>query len=340
VLFLILVFLVINVGVGYLGRWISVQHGRSGTEGFLLGFFLGVIGLLIAALLPKPLDVRIREAVVIDQARESYKQPGTTVSSRSLSFMDAVGAYRQVNAPPTEGLALAQPSAAQARNSALRRMPSLNWNTIVEAAAELPAEQLEAVRDTVEFLWKTHDGPLSSIMGMGEDGSATLLLLFPDELLLAKCRTGYPSLKHLYNGRPCQFVVEQDSAGTSARIGLGTGAAGADQRLDWIVAPQPTDAVLGLINDLRGQPWVNLRVDSVLKEGNHEIGAIETELPSQALAGATESRDQPGEHSNVSETSRQGLLRIQELREEGFIDEQEYGERRSALLDRAINEGL
>ncbi len=51
----LLVLLGIAVGCGYGGRAIMVGKGRSGASGFCLGFFLGLLGLLIAALLsPTP----------------------------------------------------------------------------------------------------------------------------------------------------------------------------------------------------------------------------------------------------------------------------------------------
>ena len=37
---------------GLIGRYIAIQKGRSKTEGFLLGFFLSLFGILIEALLP------------------------------------------------------------------------------------------------------------------------------------------------------------------------------------------------------------------------------------------------------------------------------------------------
>jgi hypothetical protein len=37
---------------GAIGRYISVQKKRSLLEGYLFGFFLGPIGLIIIALLP------------------------------------------------------------------------------------------------------------------------------------------------------------------------------------------------------------------------------------------------------------------------------------------------
>ena len=37
---------------GWLGQYVAAQKGRSLNEGMLLGLFLGIIGVIIAALLP------------------------------------------------------------------------------------------------------------------------------------------------------------------------------------------------------------------------------------------------------------------------------------------------
>lgn len=37
---------------GFIGRYISVQKNRNKKEGFIFGFFLSVLGLLIISLLP------------------------------------------------------------------------------------------------------------------------------------------------------------------------------------------------------------------------------------------------------------------------------------------------
>lgn len=51
--------LVLGLGVvaatafGALGAWVARQKGRSTGEGAFLGFFLGVLGVLLEALLPE-----------------------------------------------------------------------------------------------------------------------------------------------------------------------------------------------------------------------------------------------------------------------------------------------
>ena len=41
---------------GFLGKYIAELKGRSPMEGFLLGVFLGLLGVLIEAILPRKSD--------------------------------------------------------------------------------------------------------------------------------------------------------------------------------------------------------------------------------------------------------------------------------------------
>ena len=43
----------INAAFGFLGKYIAELKGRNPMEGFLLGIFLGLLGVLIEALLPR-----------------------------------------------------------------------------------------------------------------------------------------------------------------------------------------------------------------------------------------------------------------------------------------------
>lgn len=47
------VYLVVAVAFGFGTMKLATNKGRAGVEGFLLGFFLGLIGLIIEAVLPK-----------------------------------------------------------------------------------------------------------------------------------------------------------------------------------------------------------------------------------------------------------------------------------------------
>ncbi|MDG1053504.1 MAG: hypothetical protein P8O78_02600 [Flavobacteriaceae bacterium] len=45
--------LALGIVTGGIGAYISERKGRRHLEGFLLGFFFGLIGILISLLLPK-----------------------------------------------------------------------------------------------------------------------------------------------------------------------------------------------------------------------------------------------------------------------------------------------
>ena len=52
----IYLYLAIGVLLGACGSFIAEKRGRSQTEGFVLGFLFGIIGLLIEVFLPKKND--------------------------------------------------------------------------------------------------------------------------------------------------------------------------------------------------------------------------------------------------------------------------------------------
>jgi len=47
------VYLAMGVLLGAAGSYIAEKRGRSHVEGFILGFLLGFVGLLIESILPK-----------------------------------------------------------------------------------------------------------------------------------------------------------------------------------------------------------------------------------------------------------------------------------------------
>ena len=48
----IIVLMIPGVITGLIGRYITKQKGRSPLEGFLFGFFLSILGIIIVSLLP------------------------------------------------------------------------------------------------------------------------------------------------------------------------------------------------------------------------------------------------------------------------------------------------
>ena len=48
----LIIILIPGLITGFLGRYISKQKGRNPMEGFLLGFFFSLIGVIISLFLP------------------------------------------------------------------------------------------------------------------------------------------------------------------------------------------------------------------------------------------------------------------------------------------------
>jgi uncharacterized membrane protein len=48
----LLIILIPAVLIGLLGRYVAKQKGRESVEGFLFGFFLSILGIIIVLLLP------------------------------------------------------------------------------------------------------------------------------------------------------------------------------------------------------------------------------------------------------------------------------------------------
>lgn len=88
------IYVLIGVGaliMGFIGVYVSNSKNRSGWEGFLFGFFLSILGIIIAALLPtikkeKPAELTAEEreemelkAKVLQQKADKVNQKSTTV---------------------------------------------------------------------------------------------------------------------------------------------------------------------------------------------------------------------------------------------------------------------
>jgi hypothetical protein len=90
----VLIVLVVQGALGATGGWISAQRGRGALPGFLLGFFLSGVGVLITALLPRPVEHQVREALAVEQAVDYYKRTGQLPPATSRTSISAAKAGR------------------------------------------------------------------------------------------------------------------------------------------------------------------------------------------------------------------------------------------------------
>jgi hypothetical protein len=58
----------VQVLFGCIASWLSKERGHSGTVGFFLGLFLSGVGILVAALLPRSVEVQAKEAIDVPRA--------------------------------------------------------------------------------------------------------------------------------------------------------------------------------------------------------------------------------------------------------------------------------
>ena len=67
IIFLILIiYLLISLFFGFLTKRLSVKKGRKGKEGFLLGFLLPLLGMIIEYLLPSKNDFQLKKPLLVN----------------------------------------------------------------------------------------------------------------------------------------------------------------------------------------------------------------------------------------------------------------------------------
>ena len=70
----LIVAMVAGIIFGLIGRYVAKEKNRSGAEGFLGGFFLGPIGIIIVALMPTIEKSPIKEIEFTDEEKETIKK--------------------------------------------------------------------------------------------------------------------------------------------------------------------------------------------------------------------------------------------------------------------------
>jgi hypothetical protein len=168
VVILIVLLLIIQVAFGAAGSWISTRHGRGALLGFLLGFFLSGIGLLIAALLPRSIEYQVRERLAVEQALGYYKETGRLPSASQTSIAG------------TSTVALPAAEWAPADTESFNNLLALDGDTIsvenllVAATTEdLPKPIRRLLRVPLETL-PVHLGPKERVERVAEATSGTM----------------------------------------------------------------------------------------------------------------------------------------------------------------------
>lgn len=81
--------------MGFIGRYVSKSKNRGGWEGFLFGFFLSVLGIIIAALLPtikkeKPVELTGDEKEQMEQKAKALQQRADEMNRKTANVRNIV----------------------------------------------------------------------------------------------------------------------------------------------------------------------------------------------------------------------------------------------------------
>jgi CDP-diglyceride synthetase len=81
--------------MGFIGRYVSKSKNRSGWEGFLFGFFLSILGIIIAALLPtikkeKPAELTADEKEQMELKAKELKQKADEMNRKTAYVRNIV----------------------------------------------------------------------------------------------------------------------------------------------------------------------------------------------------------------------------------------------------------
>ena len=81
--------------MGFIGRYVSKSKNRGGWEGFLFGFFLSILGIIIAALLPtikkeKPVELTADEKEQMEQKAKALQQRADEMNRKTAKVRNII----------------------------------------------------------------------------------------------------------------------------------------------------------------------------------------------------------------------------------------------------------
>jgi hypothetical protein len=339
---LIFIVLIIWVALGAAGGWISSQRGRSWLSGFLLGFFLNGIGLVIAALLPRPIEFQVRERLIVEQAVNQYRgpaplQPGAaTYGGYGSAPQSLTGVFGALEATGVAGELHGSP---QARRRS-------RWNECfdaIEAITDDRRRPLEAAALELSPRFKN----LRAWLFARDESRDPMVLLFLDESLLeVTCRQGEPpSVYYFYAAGGVQMVVEHDAGGLPWRIGLGRGASVDANQLHWAWEAAPVSAALDALEFAGTSAWIQLSTGPSSAGPGTELFADSPNLPPPSQGHPDQSAEVGVVATSAAAATteltsvREKLELLQSLRNENLIDDGEHARRRASILDQATSTG-
>jgi hypothetical protein len=335
---LILILLIVWGAIGAVGGWISVQRGRSWFSGFLLGFFLNGVGLIIAALLPRPIEFQVHERMIVEQAVSQYRGQS---NSRQL------GSERRVNGPVPKHLAgifeaLEGPSSTGTPRALTPSRRVSRWNECFDAIERSSDDRQGPLESAARELCARFNGLRAWFLARDETGTPMMLLMFDESVLEVKCQEGQsPSVYYLYPNGGVRLVIAPSVDVGAHRIGIGRDATSVRDQLHWLWEPVPLDAVQNALEFAGASSWFEVSTEAPTVDAGLEV-STEPALPSGR--GVGDDGEGEEDESTTALTSKTDLTSVREklellqgLRSENLIDDDEYARRTGWILDQATN---
>ena len=82
---LLMYLVIVALIMGFIGTYVSNQKNRSGWEGFLFGFFLSILGVIIVAILPTKEKEKPAELSELTDEKKKYLEKGR--KSRNIFYV-------------------------------------------------------------------------------------------------------------------------------------------------------------------------------------------------------------------------------------------------------------
>jgi len=326
---LIILLLVIWSAFGAAGGWISVQRGRSWLSGFLLGFFLSGIGLVIAALLPRPIELQVREAVAVEQGVAIYKQTGQFPSGPRAMYPMGIGGTS--NALEASATSLVQKPPGKLRQD-------LGWKELFAEAANLPSERRDEIETAGGEIFSRFPELRAWSFAMSDRAMPALLLLFDDKVMQILVKSNEsPSVQYFYADAKVQFFTRENAQDRAVEVGVARQSAAMSTVDSWLLDVGPPKALDGVLGVAEASDWITVVTERSLAPPHCEAAETSTvigQAPSDVIDDEPEvilrAVATPAELS----AARRDLQLLKSLRSDGLIAEEEYVRRSATILDR------